>query len=195
MLKYIFITTVMLLSSIVNAQSDSFNFLKVGDKAPEFSAISHDNKPIDLSEMLKKGKVVIVFYRGAWCPYCNKHMSDLQDSLGLILEKGASLIAISPEVEASIDKTIAKTKASFEIIHDSNYAIMKKYGVAFNVNKATVKKYKLIGIDLEKANGNGNNILPVPATIIINQDGIISYLDFDENYKNRLPVSQIISHL
>ncbi|MBA3286324.1 MAG: AhpC/TSA family protein [Nitrosopumilus sp.] len=195
MLKYFSLISILLLSVCAYAQADSINILKVGDKAPEFHTNSHKNTTVDLAEMLKKGKVVIVFYRGAWCPYCNKHMSHLQDSLSLILDKGASVIAISPEVESSIDKTISKTKASFEIVHDSAYAIMKKYGVAFKLSESTVKKYKLFGIDLEEANGNKDNILPVPATIIINQDGTISYIHFDENYKNRLPVKQIINHL
>lgn len=195
MLRYFSIISIFLLSLCAYAQADSINFLKVGDKAPEFHTKSHNNTNIDLTEMLKKGKVVIVFYRGAWCPYCNKHMSHLQDSLSMILDKGASVIAISPEVETSIDKTISKTKASFEIVHDSSYLIMKKYGVAFKLSESTVKKYKLFGIDLDEANGNKDNILPVPATIIINQDGTISYIHFDENYKNRLPVKQIINNL
>ncbi len=195
MLRIFLVAYFTVLSICANAQSDSVNFLKVGDKAPLFLTTSYNNNKIDLTEMLKKGKVVIVFYRGAWCPYCNKHMSHLQDSLGLILEKGASLLTISPEVESSIVKTVSKTKASFEIIHDSAYVIMKKYGVAFKVNDSTVKKYKLFGIDLEESNGNKDNILPVPATIIINQDGLISYIHFDENYKYRLPVKQIINNL
>jgi peroxiredoxin len=72
---------------------------------------------------------------------------------------------------------------------------MKKYGVSFKLSESTVKKYKLFGINLEETNGNKDNVLPVPATIIINQDGTISYIHFDENYKNRLSVKQIINHL
>lgn len=195
MAKYILIIISILITSFVNAQNDTFNILKAGDKAPLFKAVSHNNTSVDLAAMLKIGKVVLVFYRGAWCPYCNKHMSSLQDSLKLILDKGASVITISPETEESIEKTIANTKATFSIVHDSAYVIMKKYGVAFIVNESTVKKYKLFGIDLEEANGNKDNILPVPATIIINQDGTIKYIHFDENYKTRLPVKEILNHL
>ncbi len=122
-------------------------------------------------------------------------MSNLQDSLKLILDKGASVITVSPETEQSIEKTIAKTKASFNIVHDSAYVIMNKYGVAFKVSESTARKYKLFGIDLAEANGNKDNILPVPATIIINQDGTINYIHFDENYKKRLPIKDILNHL
>lgn len=195
MLKYFSIILFTLIAIFVNAQNDTFNILKAGDKAPSFKTVSHNNTSVDLVEMLKNGKVVLVFYRGSWCPYCNKHMSNLQDSLKLILDKGVSVITISPETEQSIEKTIAKTKASFNIVHDSAYVIMKKYGVAFKVSESTVRKYKLFGIDLEEANGNKDNILPVPATIIINQDGTINYIHFDENYKNRLPIKEILNHL
>lgn len=195
MLKYISVILFTLIATFVNAQNDTFNILKAGDKAPLIKALSYNNTTIDLVEMLKNGKVVLVFYRGAWCPYCNKHMSNLQDSLNLILNKGASVIAISPEVEKSIEKTISKTKASFNIIHDSAYVIMKNYGVAFKVSESTVKKYKLFGIDLEESNGNKDNVLPVPATVIINQDGTIGYIHFDENYKKRLGIKEIVNHL
>ena len=184
-----------LLSGYSNAQSENFNYLKNGDIAPNFSTIDYKNDSIELSKLLTKGKVVIVFYRGAWCPYCNKHMSHLEDSLKYISEKNACVIAISPETEEYIDKTISKTNASFSIIHDHNYSIMKSYGVAFEVNESTVAKYKLYGINLEESNGNNDNILPVPATIIINQNGTIDFIHFDEDYKKRLSVSDILMHL
>lgn len=195
MLKFHFIILFCSLSFLLNAQIDSLNYLKIGDKAPLFEIKNQNNQSIKLDSLLKQGKVVIVFYRGAWCPYCNKHMSHLQDSLNLILDKGASVIAVTPEVEASIEKTISKTKATFNIAHDSAYIIMKQYGVAFKVNESTVKKYKLFGIDLEESNGNKDNILPVPATFIINQNGTIEFIHFDENYKKRLSVNSIIKHL
>ncbi len=179
----------------LKAQNDSLIFLKVGDKAPVFKVLGHDSTVLDLEAMFSKGKVVLVFYRGGWCPYCNRHMSDLQDSLSLITEKGASLIAITPETETSIDQSISKTNASFEIIHDSAYVIMKAYGVAFKVNELTIKKYKLLGIDLDESNGNTDHILPVPATVIINRDGTIAFIHFDENYKNRLSVKEILNKL
>lgn len=98
--------------------------------------------------MLKKGKLVVVFYRGAWYPHCNKHISHLQYSFNFILDKAASVITVTPETELSIDKTISKTKATFNIIHDSAYVIMKKYGVAFKVSDTTIKRYKYLALNL-----------------------------------------------
>lgn len=176
----------------LTAQTDS---LKTGDKAPLFTAMDHNGDTIDLNEKLKSGNVVLVFYRGAWCPYCNKHMSHLQDSLKFILDKGASLIAITPETNQSIDKTVSKTKATFSIVHDSTYKVMKLYGTAFKMDDATVKKYKLFGLDVEEANANKDHILPVPATFIIGKDGIILWKHFDINYKKRSTVKEILEHL
>lgn len=176
----------------LSAQTDS---LKIGDKARLFKAIDHNGDTISLREKLKSGKVVLVFYRGAWCPYCNKHMSHLQDSLKLILDKGASLIAITPETNTSIEKIISKTNATFNIIYDSTYAIMKQYGTAFKVDAGTITRYKLIGLDVEEANGNKDHILPVPATFIIGQDGTILWKHFDTNYKKRSTVTEIVEHL
>lgn len=188
----------VLLSIFLNKQASAqheLGFLKVGDKAPNFTVKDHNGNKINLNDKLNEGKVVMVFYRGAWCPYCNKHMSHLQDSLQLILNKGASLIAFSPEVNLSIDKTISKTKASFSIVYDSNYVVMKLFGTTFKLDDNTFKKYKLIGIDVEESNGNKDHILTVPATFVINRDGIIEYLHFDENYKKRSTVKEILSHL
>lgn len=176
----------------LTAQTDS---LKIGDMAPVFTVIDHNGDTIDLQEKMKSGKVVLVFYRGAWCPYCNKHMSHLQDSLKFILDKGASLIAITPETNQSIDKTVSKTKATFSIVHDSAYKVMKLYGTAFKMDDATVKKYKLFGLDVEEANANEDHILPVPAAFIIGKDGIILWKHFDINYKKRSTVKEIVEHL
>lgn len=169
--------------------------LKVGDKAPNFKAKAHSGEILHLDSLLKKGPVVLFFYRGAWCPYCNKQMSELQDSLSLITSKGAAVIAISPEIPENIEKTIRKTNASFSIIHDKEYAIMKAYKTAFKVDSNTVEKYKKWNIDLESANGNRDNMLPVPATYIIDQKGNIKYVYFDADYRKRVSVKTILEKL
>jgi len=131
------------ISLVSIAQTETINPLKIGDKAALFEATSYANNEVKLKSLIDSGKVVLVFYRGAWCPYCNKHMSNLQDSLNLIIEKGASLITISPEVESSVEQSISKSKVTFEVISDKNYQIMNQYGVSFKVKEATLTKYKL----------------------------------------------------
>ena len=112
--------------------------LKVGDKAPQFQVTDNRGKTFNLKKQLKKGDVVIIFYRGQWCPFCNKELSQLNDSLSLITAKGATVIAISPETKENVVKTIGKTKASFPIISDSKMEIMKMYKVNFEIVRAHV---------------------------------------------------------
>ena len=131
----------------------------------------------------------------SWCPYCNKYLSSLQDSMQMITGKGASVVAISPEVAENAEKTVAKTKVSFPIISDSDNELLKMYKTAYTVDDATIIKYQGYGIDFSKANGNSENVLPVPATYIINKDMTIGAVFYDTDIRNRPSVMQIVSEL
>lgn len=169
--------------------------LSVGDKAPAFTARDSKGQVFTLDKQLQKGEVVLIFYRGQWCPYCNKQLNSLNDSLQQIVSRGATLVAITPETIENVDKTIGKTKASFSIISDVNLSIMKSYQVAFAVDQATQDKYKKYGIDFSVANGNNGANLPVPATYIIGKDGKIKYTFFNPDYRLRPSVKDIVEHL
>ena len=182
----------ILLSFMVSTNPEG---LKVNDKAPNFSAKDQNGKTVELNKLIKSGSVVIVFYRGEWCPYCNKQLMELEDSLALITSKEASIIAVSPEKQENITKTIQKTKATYSIISDDSLKIMSAYKVAFELDEQTNEKYKKWGINLSDKNGNNGNNLPVPAVYIINKEGKITYRYFDVNYKKRVSVSEILSHL
>ena len=169
--------------------------LNVNDTAPNFTSIDQNSKTVSLKELLKKGSVVMVFYRGEWCPYCNKQLMELEDSMSLITKKGASIIAVSPEKQENISKTIQKTKATYSVLSDDSLKIMSAYKVAFELDEQTNEKYKKWGINLLEKNGTNGNNLPVPAVYIINKEGKISYRYFDVNYKKRVSVSEILSHL
>jgi peroxiredoxin len=177
------------------AKFDKPTGLKKGDKAPEFTAKNQMGEEVSLKAQLKTGAVVLVFYRGQWCPYCNKQLSALQDSLSMITDKGAKLIAVSPEKAENIAKTIEKTKATYSVVSDMDLKIMNAYKVTFGLDEETTKKYKSYGIDLADANGANGNNLPVPAVYIIGKDGKIIHRYFDENYAKRMSVKEIISLL
>ena len=169
--------------------------LSVGDMAPGFTAKNQSNKDVNLKELLKSGSVVLLFYRGEWCPYCNRQLKALEDSLSLIKSKGASIIAVSPEKLENIAKTIEKTKVTYNIVTDENSQIMNAYKVAFELDEKTTEKYKGYGINLMERNGSSGNNLPVPAVYIINKEGKITYRYFDVNYRNRVSVSEILKYL
>ena len=116
--------------------------------------------------------------------------------LSLIKGKGASLVAVTPEVKDNINKTVEKTKASFPILFDNGLKIMKSYDVAFAVDEKTIEKYKGYGIDFTKANGTDNGAnLPVPAVYIINKEGKIIFRHFDKDYRKRASVAEILKFL
>ena len=127
-------------TSLVFAQSETIypEGLKVGDTAPAFSAKDQDGRLISLKEALRRGPVVLLFYRGQWCPFCNKQLSHYSDSLALISAKGATVLAITPETAENVKKTIEKTKANFPVLEDEGLIIMKSYKVNFAVDEETV---------------------------------------------------------
>jgi peroxiredoxin len=171
--------------------------LFINSKAPDFKAKDQNGTEIVLKDMRKKGPVVLIFYRGYWCPYCSKELQKLEDSLPLIKEKGAQVIAITPEKLDGITKTIEKTKATYPIITDEDMKIMKAYDVAYHVDDKTIGRYKMASIDLPANNGQKIDavFLPVPAVYIIGKDGEIKYRFFDADYRNQASLKDILDNL
>ena len=195
MKKIIGLFTVLFFSTTMMAQTAPKG-LNVNDKAPDFSAKDQNGKTVSLKNELKNGSVVLVFYRGQWCPFCNRSLKQLEDSLSQIKEKGATVLTITPEKQENIEKTVSKTKSSNSILHDEGLQIMKSYDVAYKVDDKTIEAYKKYGIDFNEANGqvNGAN-LPVPAVYVINKEGKIVYKFFDVDYRKRSSVKDILAHL
>lgn len=170
--------------------------LKIGDKAPLFSLKDNKGKTVDLKSILKGNQsVVLFFYRGQWCPHCNKHIKNLQDSLQLLTAKGAYIIGVSPETSTGIDQTVNKTKASFSIISDRDYKVMKAYKVNYVMEPGLADRYKKGGLDIALANGQADYVLPVPATYIIDKSGKIKYVFFDKDYRKRPSVKTLTANL
>jgi peroxiredoxin len=190
MKKYLLLAFTLFICLQVFAQAG----LKNGAVAPEFIAKDNSGKTLDLKNLLKSHKaVVLFFYRGQWCPYCNKQIKELQDSLQLLSGKGAYVIGVTPETGDNINKTIYKTHASFSIIQDEGYKIMKAYDVNYTVDASLYGKLKGYGIDLEKNNGNTDHVLPVPATYVIGPSGKIIFVHFDKDYTKRASVSSVLA--
>jgi peroxiredoxin len=169
--------------------------LFIGSKAPDFKAKDQNGNELRLKDLLKKGKVVLVFYRGQWCPYCNRELSRLQDSIQFIKEKGATVIAVSPEKQESIATTVEKTKAEYPVLYDEGLKIMKAYDVEFEVPDNTITRYKNANIDIEKNNGPNGKYLPVPAVYIIDKESTVIYRFFEIDYKKRPWVKDLLNYL
>lgn len=186
---------ILLFSFSFLAQAQKPKPLFIGDKAPNILALDQFEKRVSLKDRLENGPVIVVFYRGQWCPHCNRHMSQIQDSLQMILDAGASVIAITPEKGEKIEKTMQKSDATFSIIYDENHRIMDKYHVTFKLSRWKRFIYGIVGININKASGNKDSALPVPATYIIAEDGTIFSSHFNEDYTERMTVKDMLSVL
>ena len=170
--------------------------LKSGDKAPEFTGYDQTGKMVQSKTLLENGPLVLVFYRGNWCPVCNRYLSNYQDSLKLITDQGFNFIAITPESIENVEQTVKMHSISFRVIYDCQEKIMKDYDVMFSVTKDySDKVLKAATIDIAKHNGREAARLPVTATYIINKFGIITAVQFDPDYKNRATVNWMIRNL
>ncbi len=170
--------------------------LAVGTDAPMFKALDADSTVFSLKQTIKNGPVVLIFYRGFWCPVCNKHLGKIQDSLKLIEEAGAKVVAISPEQPEYLNKMAKKTKAEFTLLYDENYKVAEAYDVDFSPTKTELFTYNVIlGGKLKKTHSDESQRLPIPATYIIDEQGKIIWRQFDHDYKKRSSVKDILTAL
>jgi peroxiredoxin len=170
--------------------------LKVGDKAPDFTGYDQAGKMVDSKKLLEKGPVVLFFYRGKWCSYCNKYLDYYQDSLSIITDQGFNVIAITPESIENVEQTVKFHKLTFTVVYDCQEKIMKDFDVMFSVTKAYQDKIlSSLSTDIAKNNGREAARLPVPATFIINRQGIITAVRFDPDYRNRASVKWMLLNL
>ncbi|MFA8300388.1 MAG: peroxiredoxin-like family protein [Hyphomicrobiales bacterium] len=170
------------------------NALKKGDKAIDFTLMNATGEKVNLYDELKKGPVVLTWYRGAWCPYCNLALKSLQESLPEIKAQGATLIAITPQLPDNSLSQKEKNHLEFEILSDVNNKVGKEYGIIFKLGKVQGERYNKFA-KLDKVNGNSDRELPIPATYIIDQNGKIIYSFLDTDYTKRAEPSDLINAL
>ncbi|MEL0629304.1 peroxiredoxin-like family protein [Psychromonas aquatilis] len=172
------------------------NALKLGDQAPAFSLPNQQGKLTSLSNLLSKGPVIVTFYRGSWCPYCNLQLKALQSRLPEIHDLGAQLVAISPEVPDNSLTENEISKMSFEVLSDQDADVAAKFGVSWKVPDFVLAHMKVDHqLDIEKINNGNANIMPIPATYILNQQGIAVWRFVDVDYRVRSEPEDIINEL
>jgi peroxiredoxin len=170
--------------------------LKVGDKAPDFTGYDQTGKQVELKKLLEQGPIILFFYRGKWCPVCSRYLNNYQDSLKVLTELGFNVVAITPESIENVEQTVKLHNLTFTVIYDCQEKIMRDYLVMFSVTKAYQEKIKSsYSIDIAENNGRDAARLPVPATYIINRDGIVVAVQFDPDYKNRASVKWMLKNL
>ncbi|MDR2146305.1 MAG: AhpC/TSA family protein [Tannerella sp.] len=171
------------------------NSIRVGEKFPDFILFNADNQIINLTDLLKKEKVVIAFFRGNWCPYCNLELKALQENSGKITGKKATLLAISPQKLDYSKELRSNHRLEFELLRDKDNALAKQIGISFQLQDYAIPVYRDLGINLFDFNSNNENELPVPAVFVVDTDQTIIYKFMDSNYMNRLDINELIENL
>ncbi len=169
--------------------------LNEGDELPQINLPNAVGKSINVNSMLKDGPVVISFYRGAWCPYCNLELKALQQALPEIKLLDAQLIAISPNTPDNSISSIEKHGLEFEVLTDAGNKIAKEFRLVFNLAEELRPIYKQFNFDIPKYNGDESWELPIPATYIVNTDGKIMHAFVNADYTKRIEPTEIISKL
>ncbi len=168
--------------------------LQVGDKAPDFVLKDHEGKEVRLSESLKKGPVVLTWYRGGWCPYCNVALKELTDHNSIIKGLGAELIALTPELPDKSLSTVESNELDFKVLSDPKLTVSSSYKLVFTLDSETATRYET-RFKLSEVNGNTSNQLPIPATYVVDTDGTIVYAYVNSDYRQRANPSDIIKAL
>lgn len=191
-LLFIFLVTI---TTVANAQTaipksaTDIAPLLIGEKIPGIILKSAENTDVQLSDLLKKKKSVLVFYRGGWCPYCNLHLQALAEAEKQILDQGFQIIAISPDAPANLKITEEKDKVKYTLLSDSKGELIKAVGIAYEAPE----NYKSV-INVN-SNGVNTNFLPVPSVFVVNTQNEILFEYISPDFKHRISAELLVSIL
>jgi peroxiredoxin len=169
------------------------NALRRGHVAPRFALPSATGAIVSLGERLAYGPVIVTFYRGGWCPYCNIALRALQSRLPEIKSLGGSLIAISPEVPNQSLSTTEKLALEFDVLSDADNFVARLFGLVYRISDAARERLQAFGRDLVAHNGTDRWELPITATYVINQAGLIVFDHVEADYRERLDPATIVN--
>lgn len=167
----------------------------LGDTLPDFTLPNHQGKPVSLSGLTEDGPVVITFYRGGWCPYCNLELRAFQSILPELNALGAKLLAITPESPDNSLNTMQKNELAFEVLTDEHSDYARQLGLVFSLPESLRPIYAQFGIDIEKHNGKGDFDLPVPATFVVGKGGEILSRFVNADYTKRQEPREVLAVL
>lgn len=194
MKKLLFIFLVPL-STVANAQNavpksaTDIAPLLIGEKIPDIILKSSEGTDVQLADLLKKKKSILVFYRGGWCPYCNMHLQALAEAEKQILDQGFQIIAISPDAPANLKTTAEKDKVRYTLLSDSKGELIKAVGIAFEAPE----NYKSV-INVH-SNGVNTNLLPVPSVFVVTTENEILFEYIAPDFKHRISAELLVSVL
>jgi peroxiredoxin len=169
--------------------------LPTGQAAPNFTLPDAGGQPQTLATLLQKGPVVLTFYRGNWCPYCNVQLRAYQQILPELARYNATLVAISPQTPELTSLTASEKALAFPVLSDVGNTVARQYGLAYKVGSEVGSALRGVGIDLTAFNGTTDDELPLTATFLIGTDGVIAWAEVEANFKHRPDPTAILAAL
>jgi peroxiredoxin len=182
-------------SGFVSVEEAAKTALNVGAKMPAFTLNDSLSKSVSSKDLLKQGNLVLVFYRGAWCPFCNKYLHQLQQSLPQIKQAGGNLVAISVEPPDRSIGIAKKNELEFTVLSDPNLTVARMFHIVYQLPDATNERYKKGGLDLATYNHTEKAELPISATYIVDKKGKVVYAYIEPDYKKRAEPSILLAEL
>ena len=167
--------------------------LGVGDVAPDFELPNALGDTVRLSTLLESGPVILSFYRGQWCPFCNLELQALQRAMGDIESAGATLVAVSPNTPDVSLSTAEKHALTFPVLSDHDNLVAKSFKLVYQMTPENVENYAAKGRDVPAMNGTDKWELPIPATYVIDENRVIRYAFIDTNHRVRAEPSEVIA--
>jgi peroxiredoxin len=165
--------------------------LGVGDTAPDFELPDPSGLLVRLRDLRAEGPVIVSFYRGQWCPFCNLELRGLQRALGEVAAAGATLVAISPNKPDVTADTVAELELEYPVLSDHDNRVARMFNLVYEMTQENIDSYREIGRDIGTLNGTGKWELPVPATYVIDSGGTIRYAFVDLNHRRRAEPSEV----
>jgi peroxiredoxin len=183
-------------SLVQSAELENTPGLKVGDRAPDFTATLHDGSPIKLSDAYATGPVVLIFYRGAWCPYCNLHLQQFQRSIEKFEDYNALVLAISVDRQDYAQKAVLENQLAFDVVSDPGLDILRDFQLLYTVPEELREQYlSQYAINLEEHSGRTDGVIAIPATYLIDQEGKIIFAYASNDYKTRTSPDEVLKVL
>lgn len=167
--------------------------LPEGSHAPAFVVRRPDGADWRFDPGRLQSPVMLIFYRGGWCPYCNAHLAALREAEAELRHMGFEVLFLSADRPEKLHASLKEPMPGYTLLSDSRMQAARAFGIAFRVDDATVRRYLERGIDLEAASGEAHHELPVPAVFLIDQRGVIRFVHANPNYKVRISAAELLA--
>lgn len=167
--------------------------LKAGARFPGLTLPDQLGRAVDLGALADAVPLVVTFYRGGWCPYCNVHLGKIQSVEREVRDLGFQVVAISPDTPEKLAESLSKQALTYTLLSDSAMDVTRAFGLAFEVDDATRQRYRDFGIDLEAASGRSHHLLPVPAVYLVDRGGIVRFAHWNPDYTTRLGPEELLT--